>query len=55
MTYMDTYIHLFEDRAIKLRYDFMDKWRGTECEYMTVQEMTSCIKRCQELAEEDAD
>ena len=52
-TYMSTYIHLFEDSAVKLRYDFMDKWRGTEYEYMTVQEMTSCIKRCQELAKED--
>ena len=52
-TYMDTYIYLFEDRAIKLRMDFMNKYKGTEYEYMTVQEMTSCIKRCQELAEED--
>ena len=52
-TYMDAYIYLFEDRAAKLRMDFMDKYRGTEYEYMTVQEMTSCIKRCQELAEEE--
>ena len=52
-TYLDTYIYLFEDGAAKLRMDFMRKYETPKYDYMTVQEMMSCIKRCQELAEED--